>query len=175
MSTWIVIDGYNLIRQSPFFSPIDKKDMEEGRRALIKSLWRYKKLKACRITVVFDGGQIENTIPQKEGTLGIEVIFSRPGEKADDVIKRLASKERDALIVVTSDREVADFSERAGSAVVSSHDFEERLEMALYQDMKGIVEDDEMDDTSRISTRKKGPSTRLPKAKRRARMKLARL
>lgn len=175
MSTWIVIDGYNLIRQSPFFGPIERYDMEDGRSALIESLWRYKKLKACRITVVFDGKETETSYPRMEDTRGIEVIFSRHGEKADDVIKRLASKSKGALIVVTSDRDVAQFSERAGSAVISSHDFEKKLEMALYQEMKGVVEDDKIYETLRKSTRKKGPSSRLPKEKRRAMIKLSRL
>jgi predicted RNA-binding protein with PIN domain len=176
MPARIVIDGYNLIRQSPFFGPMEKLDMEEARKNLIEFLWEYKKLKACRITVVFDAGGVEYILPRVEKIKGIEVIFSRHGEKADDVIKRLSSKEKEAIIVVTSDREIAKFSERNGSAVISSRDFEERLNMALYHEMKGIIENDEGDNQyMRISTRKKGPSMRLPKAKRRAKMKLSTL
>jgi predicted RNA-binding protein with PIN domain len=175
MSLWILIDGYNLLRQSPFFGPIGQRDMEEARDVFIDSLRRYKKVKACRITVVFDGHRSGGISRGGKSIQGIEVLFSRPGEEADDVIKRMASKLKDGLVVVTSDREVANFSERAGAAVIESGEFEERMEMALYEDLKGEEVDREDDIPSKYATRKRGPSSRPPRKKRRVGIKFRKL
>ena len=55
MSIHILIDGYNLIRQSPELSELDRQDIQLGRAALIDMLVVYKKLKHHKITIVFDG------------------------------------------------------------------------------------------------------------------------
>jgi predicted RNA-binding protein with PIN domain len=44
MSVHIVIDGYNLIRQSPTLSAIEHRSLEEGREALLQRLVSYKKV-----------------------------------------------------------------------------------------------------------------------------------
>ncbi|MBU4288844.1 MAG: NYN domain-containing protein, partial [Proteobacteria bacterium] len=55
MSLHIIIDGYNLIRQSTTLSDLDRQDIQLGREALLNMLAAYKKIKRHRITVVFDG------------------------------------------------------------------------------------------------------------------------
>jgi predicted RNA-binding protein with PIN domain len=54
---------------------------------------------------------------------GIRVIYSRIGEKADSVIKRIISSDRREWIVVTSDREIADHAWSSGSVPVPAEDF----------------------------------------------------
>jgi predicted RNA-binding protein with PIN domain len=50
------------------------------------------------------------------------VLFSRPGEIADDLIRRLAAAEPPGrvVVVVSSDREVADGVARSGARPVAS-------------------------------------------------------
>jgi hypothetical protein len=55
MSIHIIIDGYNLIRQSTTLSKLDQQDIMLGRDALVDMLAAYRKIKPHRITVVFDG------------------------------------------------------------------------------------------------------------------------
>ena len=55
MSLHIIIDGYNLIRQSGQLSMLDMQDLQLGREALVDMLAAYKRFKAHRITVVCDG------------------------------------------------------------------------------------------------------------------------
>ena len=57
----------------------------------------------------------------------VEVIFSRPPEKADDVLVRLARQLGAGAAVVTSDRAVRDAAGRAGCAVVSADQFLDAL------------------------------------------------
>ena len=55
MSVHIIIDGYNLIRQSAALKIIDKNDLQLGRETLINKLAAYKRIKGHQITIVFDG------------------------------------------------------------------------------------------------------------------------
>ncbi|MGH7301204.1 MAG: NYN domain-containing protein, partial [Candidatus Rokuibacteriota bacterium] len=53
----------------------------------------------------------------------LQVIFSRPPQRADDVLVRLARQHGNGAIVVTSDRAVQDASRRAGCAVLDAAEF----------------------------------------------------
>jgi predicted RNA-binding protein with PIN domain len=55
MSIHIIIDGYNLIRQSNSLSDLDRQDIQLGREALLDMLAAYQRIKRHMITVVFDG------------------------------------------------------------------------------------------------------------------------
>jgi predicted RNA-binding protein with PIN domain len=52
---WIIVDGYNLIRQWPELAMLDRADLEEGREALLQELAAYRRTRGHQITVVFDG------------------------------------------------------------------------------------------------------------------------
>jgi len=45
MAVHIIIDGYNLIRQSAELSRLDRRDLQHGREALLELLAAYKKIK----------------------------------------------------------------------------------------------------------------------------------
>ena len=174
MSLHIIIDGYNLIRQSGSFSVLDQKDIQLGREALIDSLCEYKRVKGHRITVVFDGIDAPVFSSRKDRVKGVEIRFSRSGEQADAVIKRMAKRLREKALVVTSDRDVADFSARAGAVAVSSPEFEEKLMMASYFGVKGLEEDGDQDGWT-PTTKKKGPKKRLSRKARRRKVKVKKL
>ncbi|NVL89518.1 MAG: NYN domain-containing protein [Desulfobacterales bacterium] len=166
MSVHIVIDGYNLIRQSPTLSTIEYSSLEKGREALLERLVFYKRIKHHSITVVFDGANADTHMERRTRRKGINVVFSRPGELADSVIKRIVTRERERAVVVTSDREVADFAAKKGAATVDSIEFENKMKMATYPDMNE-VDFAEIEDKGWIpTTKKKGPSRRLSKRQR---------
>ncbi len=174
MALYIIIDGYNLIRQSNTLSCLDQQDIQMGREALIDSLALYKRIKGHRITVVFDGTDAEAFSQTKDQIKGIDIRFSRIGEQADAVIKQLATRFREKALVVTSDRDVADFAASKGATSISSPEFEERLVMAAYLETKGS--DDIQEDSGwNPTTKKKGPQRRLSKKDRRRKVKLRKL
>jgi predicted RNA-binding protein with PIN domain len=111
MSIHIIIDGYNLIRQSHQFSSIEAMDFTAGRDALVDSLAAYKRVKAHRITVVFDGTNAPANVGNKDRVKGIDIRYSKTGELADAVIKRMVNREKQRALVVTSDRDVIDYCE----------------------------------------------------------------
>lgn len=170
----IVIDGYNLIRQSPRFKEMDRQDLETGRQALVEALVAYKKVKAHPITVVFDGSEAPLGMPRSDRYKGIELRFSKPGELADAVIKRMAGREGNRLMVVSSDREITDYAAGKGAAVISAVEFEDRLTMARMMDLKGADESDPSEGWQ-PTTKKSGPSKRLPKRQRKMKQKISKL
>ncbi|MCJ8501320.1 NYN domain-containing protein [Desulfatitalea alkaliphila] len=170
----IVIDGYNLIRQSAWLSELDHMDLQAGRDALVDALAAYKKMKPFPITVVFDGADAPADLPRRDRRKGIEVRYSRSGELADNVIKRMAARMREKLMVVSSDGDVKTYAAARGAAVIDAVDFEKRMAMARMVDMKGAPEEDDGQDR-RLDTKKTGPSRRLPKQQRRMRRKIAKL
>jgi len=173
MSTHIIVDGYNLIRRSSDLAPLDRRDLQAGRDALIALLAQYKRVKKHRITVVFDGDGTPSLYPQRTNVQGVMVRYSTGGESADAVIERMARREGERAIVVSTDREVQHHSRRHRATVLDAEAFEQRLLMATSG---GFGEDQDGDQSGwQATTRKKGPSRRTPKRKRRHLRKMRRL
>jgi predicted RNA-binding protein with PIN domain len=170
----IIIDGYNLIRQSKTLRAYDAEDIATGREKLIEKLSHYRALKGIPLLVVFDGWQEGNPTEQRTREKGIEIIYSKRGEKADEVIKRLVSRSSGEVTVVTSDREITCFCQSSKCDVIASHLFEEKVEFSFLARIKGL-EEDEAPSQHSTTTKKKGPSRRLPKAKRKALRRLKKL
>lgn len=157
MSLRLVIDGYNLIGVDSDFN-----DIEALRDSLVDSLAVYKKLRRVKITVVFDATFTCRLTGTREMRSGIEVVFTKGGQKADSVLKDYARASGTGLTVVTSDRDVASYAASCGSVVIGSGEFRGLLDGALYEELKGAAVDD--DDGTRED--KKGPSKRPSKAER---------
>ena len=172
MALHLIIDGYNIIRQSPELLSKESQDLRWGREALLEKLAAYRRLKRHPITVVFDGGLAGDSLGSRDRFQGMLIIYSRRGEKADDVIKRLADRERERSLVISSDREIMVHAERVGAAVMSAEDFMFRLQSAFFDDEFAETEEDQ-DNSS--GTKKKGPAHRDSKKLRRQRRRVKKI
>ena len=161
----LIIDGYNLLHVNRSLIRLNSTQLQWERDRLIDQLSAYQKLKPCGITVVFDGWQGGWSTEKRERKGGIEIIFSRLEEKADEVIKRLAKEKGSGAIVITSDRDVARFAERMAVSVISSEQFREKLEVSANK-FEDIFEEEEEEEKG---IKKKGLSRRLSKKEKRAR------
>jgi len=116
----IIIDGYNLIHRTPMLRPEKGRTLREAREKLVNLLsWAYGAGDA-RFLVVFDGAEERGT---EQGSGRVEVRFSRPPDKADDVIRRLVEERlaRDERVsVVTADLEVARHARAMGADIALS-------------------------------------------------------
>ncbi len=169
MALHLIIDGYNLIRQSPRLQELDAQGLEAGREALLAILTNYRRARwPHKTTVVFDGWQGGALKESRERFQGMAIVFSRRGEKADEVIKRLLALERERAVVVTSDREIQDCAQRVGAAWVTAPEFERRLNLA--GELPELA-----DEPSPRRTQKKGAAHRLPKQQRRRQQRLKKL
>ena len=173
MSIHIIIDGYNLIRQSKRLSILDLQDIQLGRDTLVDMLAAYKKVKSHHITVVFDGTTAPLFSQQRNRHKGISIIFSHEGKSADTVIKKMARKERQRALVVSSDQDIVQSAADSGAATVSAHDFENKMTMSM--DMDGLQFDRDDYNGWRPTTKKKGPGRRLSKRQRKNSAKILKL
>jgi predicted RNA-binding protein with PIN domain len=173
MSIHIIIDGYNLIRQSGFLGSLDSRDIQAGRDALVEMLAAYRRVKRHTITVVFDGSGAPCDCPSRDRIQGVGIVFSRPGELADAVIKRMAAREKEKAIVVSSDQDIIRHSAAFGCTTLSSPVFEQKLMMAAY--LNPADPDSDSDGGWLPTTRKKGPSRRLSKRMRQNQIKTDKL
>jgi hypothetical protein len=161
MAIHIIVDGYNLIRQSPTLSRLDRRDIALGREALIAGLADYRKIKPHRITVVFDGVEAPGVSSARDVQRGVRIVFSRRGETADAVIARMARQEREKALVVSSDAAVARAAQSCGAAAINSPEFEFRLTQAAEIENADALEEERP--PRRVDTRKKGTGHRLSK------------
>jgi predicted RNA-binding protein with PIN domain len=167
----LIIDGYNLLHVTLTRTQLSSVELLWERNRLIHQLSAYRQLKPCEITVVFDGWQGGWKTEKKERKEGIELIFSRLGEKADEVIKRLVKERGSRVMVITSDREVANYAERLAVAVIPSDQFRKKMERSVLRMERDSEE--EVDEERRF--KKKGPSRMLSKKEKRLRTALKKL
>lgn len=167
----LIIDGYNLLHVGRLPIALSAGDLQRERARLIDELSSYRQAKACEMTVVFDGWQAGWAAEKRERRKGIELIFSQLGEKADNVIKRLVKEKGPGRIVITSDRDIARYAERMGSAVIPSEQFREKMDLSPIRDEK----DTEEEEDEQGGIKRKGPSRRLSKKEKRARTALKKL
>ncbi len=176
----IIVDGYNLIRQSDLLRRYERHSLEEGRKALIRFMAVYRKQKGHKVTVVFDGWESGPAEEERDLQEGIDIVYSRRGEKADDVIKRRVGKMGEEIVVVTSDRDIADFVSRRGGSAVSSQEFEKLISRSKnsVSDVHSHIDesyDKIKDDEAEAGIKKKGPSRRLSRKKKAARVRIQKL
>ncbi|MBI5874495.1 MAG: NYN domain-containing protein [Deltaproteobacteria bacterium] len=171
MALHLAIDGYNLTGVMTMPGQI-ATDLEGTREELIKRLQAYKRLKGHRITIVFDGKRSGSFSRARMNQGGIEIVFSKDGEEADQILKEMAKKERHGITIVTSDRAIASFAEAHGSVTIPSDEFDAICAMAIYSDMKGVIDEDEEEDTS---TKKSGNPRKASKQERKRLQRIKKL
>jgi predicted RNA-binding protein with PIN domain len=166
---YILIDGYNLIGTA-------HRELEKARNDLIQDLGRYSVRKGHDITLVFDGWKDGRAIETTIRTAGVTVIYSRIGENADFVIKRILSAGERPWIVVSSDREISDFAFGRDYAAITSREFEDKLFASLNssdQTESGYIDD--MNEEDEPSAGQKGNPRRVSKKLRKKLRALERL
>jgi predicted RNA-binding protein with PIN domain len=111
----LVVDGYNVTKTGYGELPLAA---QRGR--LIQALGALAARTGVEVSCVFDGAARPPAMPP--APRGVRVLFSAPGESADDVIRRLVAAEPAGrpIVVVSSDREVAADVARSGAHAVPS-------------------------------------------------------
>lgn len=112
----VIIDGYNVTKTAWESAPLDSQ-----RTRLMNGLAPLVARNQVEMTVVFDGADLTNP-PPVAGPRGVRVKFSPPGVIADVTIGQLVAAEPSGrpVVVVSSDREVADAAARANARPVAS-------------------------------------------------------
>jgi predicted RNA-binding protein with PIN domain len=112
----LVVDGYNVTKTGYPSLPLEKQ-----RLRLLGGLAVLAAQSGAEVTCVFDGADLDRPVllaPPR----GVRVLFSKGGESADELIRRLVRAEPPGrpVVVVSADREVADGVAKAGARPVAS-------------------------------------------------------
>jgi predicted RNA-binding protein with PIN domain len=121
----LLVDGYNVTKTG--FPEIS---LEQQRNRLVGGLGGIAAQTGAEVTVVFDGA--ERVVGLPPAPRGVRVLFSRKGETADELIRRLVRAEPAGrpVVVISTDREVADGVRRHGAYPLGSPTLLRRLARA---------------------------------------------
>ncbi len=167
----LLIDGYNLLHSGRSFVHLTALELQKERDRLIDKLSLYRQAKSLQILVVFDGWQGGRSTEKREKKKGIDLIFSKVGEKADEVIKRLMREKGSGVVVVTSDREISRYGDKFSIPVIPSGLFWEKIEGSSFEQ----VEEDKKEKEDEERSRKRGSPRQLSKKEKRLQFALKKL
>ncbi len=112
----LIVDGYNVSKTAWPTAPLDQQRsrLTSGVAGLVGG-------RSVETTIVFDGADLTHP-PGVTSPRGVRVRFSPPGVIADDLIRQLVSAEPmgRSVIVVSTDREVAESVTKMGARSVAS-------------------------------------------------------
>lgn len=146
----ILVDGYSLIHAWPELAPGKTRYSSAAREDLIHRLRLYGDAMATPITVVFDGaGPKASVAVEAPSTRMMEIIYSKAGQTADDIIERVTAKlvKYGEVLVISNDFAERDTVVAFGGSVCSCdyfirsmggtlEDFEKQLQRHNQSELK---------------------------------------
>jgi len=119
----LVVDGYNVTKGG-----YGELSLERQRTRLAGGLGALAAQTGAEVTCIFDGADRPPIMPP--APRGVRILFSAKGQTADEVIRQFVAAEPPgrAVVVVSSDREVADGVRDRGAYPVPSEALLRRLE-----------------------------------------------
>lgn len=93
MQEYLIVDGYNIINSWEELSVLAEDDMDYARFKLIKTLSQFNN-QWDKLTVIFDAYLVSGGTETREVVDSIEVIYTREGERADNLIEKITHKYR---------------------------------------------------------------------------------
>jgi predicted RNA-binding protein with PIN domain len=137
----ILIDGYSLLHNWPQLAPGRPRHSAEARDELIRRLTLYQDAIGTPITIVFDGAGPRGGKTERTPTPELEVLYSRTGQTADDIIERVAVRLQPfgEVLAVTDDYAERDTVFFHGGMASSCLNFIEDVENVLKQQEKDIA------------------------------------
>jgi len=121
----ILVDGYSLLHSWPELAAGAPRYSERARDALVDLLQQYQDAAGTPVTIFFDGVGPRGSRPKKQAGSGVEVLFSRTGQTADDLIERAAHRFQPygEVLVVSNDSAERHMVSGFGGSVASCENF----------------------------------------------------
>ena len=135
----ILVDGYSLLHDWPELAPGQPRHSAGARDALIQKLTHYQDAIGTPITLFFDGGGAPASVATAHSTRQMEVLYSRNGQTADEMIERAAYRFQDygEVLAVTNDNAERNIVIHMGGMAESCGNFIHTVEATLA----GMAED----------------------------------
>ncbi len=129
----ILVDGYSLLHNWPAVAPGRARHSAAAREELIRLLTQYQDATGTPVTIFFDGRGAIRRGSNGEASHTVEVLFSRAGRTADDLIERAVHRFQPygEVMVVTDDHAERDTVIALGGTVASCLNFITMLGSAI--------------------------------------------
>lgn len=131
----ILVDGYSLLHHWPELAPGKPRYSAAARDELIHHLTLYRDAVGTPITVVFDGANADIHLSTVESKPEMEILYSRSGQTADDIIERVTHRMSayGEVLAVTDDFAERDTVIALGGLASSCLNFIQTVESALAE------------------------------------------
>jgi len=129
------VDGYSLLHNWPELARGKSRHSAAAREELVHALTQYRDAIGTPITVVFDGAGAPPGTPKTISTPELEVLYSKPGQTADDIIERAAHRLSafGEVLVVTDDSAERETVLSLGAMASSCLNFIQSIENTLAE------------------------------------------
>jgi predicted RNA-binding protein with PIN domain len=131
----ILVDGYSLLHNWPELAPGRPRHSAAARTELVHVLTRYQDAVGTPLTIFFDGSGAPPGVPRPEASDSVEVLFSKAGQTADDLIERATHRFQPygEVLVVTDDHAERDTVIGFGGMASSCLSFISTVESVLAE------------------------------------------
>jgi hypothetical protein len=136
----ILVDGYSLLHNWPELAPGKPRFSADARDELIRILTLYRDATTIPITIVFDGAG-KSPATAFPSSPELEILFSRVGQTADQIIERVALRLAPfgEVLVVTDDFKERDTVFFQGGLASSCSNFIDTVERTLKDQAHDIA------------------------------------
>src|SRR5579884_3775123 len=147
----ILIDGYSLLHNWPEIAPGKARFCAAARDELVRRLTLYHDAIGTPITIVFDGANKDIRLSSVESTPEVEILYSRAGQTADQIIERAAQRlsSYGEVLAVTDDFAERDTVMAMGGLASSCFNFIQSVETALAE-LKDDIKTHNRDERARF-------------------------
>jgi predicted RNA-binding protein with PIN domain len=130
----ILVDGYSLLHGWPELAPGRARHSAAARDELVQVLARYRDATGTPLTVVFDGAG-KRGVGAESSTAEVEVLYSKAGQTADQIIERVTHRMKPygEVMVVTDDYAERDTVISLGGLAASTENFIRMIHDALSE------------------------------------------
>ena len=131
----ILVDGYSLLHGWPELAAGKARHSAFARDELVRKLTQFRDASGTPVTIVFDGTGSRSRESEVKSTPEVEIIFSRAGQNADQIIERAAHQfaSLGEVLVVTDDHMERETVMAGGAAASSCLNFIRTVESALAE------------------------------------------
>jgi len=138
----ILVDGYSLLHNWPELAPGHARHSAAARDELIHRLTQYQDAIGTPITIFFDGAGAPTGTPDALSTPEVEVLYSRAGQTADQMIERAAYRfaQYGDVLAVTDDLAERQTVSNMGGMSSSCWNFIQTVQSTLNEQQANIKE-----------------------------------
>lgn len=153
----ILVDGYSLLHSWPQLAAGKARHSQAAREALVSILTSYQDAVGVPVTVFFDGSGKSMGSASGNKDSAVEVLFSKRGQTADQLIERAAHRfsPYGEVMAVTNDIAERDTVVSFGGIVSSCENFV----MEVMNALNGVQEDVKSYNLKERNRFRRGPKT----------------